>query len=83
MTGAEALIQQGKKQGLEKGKAQGLEQGEIQAKREDILKILQIRIGDIPDTVTKKVSRLRSRARLDSLLEQAATADILDDIEWD
>ena len=79
MTGAEVLVQEGKVEGLQ----EGLERGEIQTKREDILKILQIRIGDIPDPVTKRVSRIRSRARLDSLLEQAATADILDDIKWD
>lgn len=83
MTGAEALIQQGKKQGLEQGKIEGLQQGEIRAKREDLLKILEIRIGDILDTVTSKISRMRSRARLDSLFEQAATADKLDDINWD
>lgn len=75
MTGAEALVQE--------GKAEGLQLGVIQAKREDLLKLLQIRIGDIPDTITKKVSRIRSLARLNSLLEQAATADTLDDIKWD
>lgn len=75
MTGAEALVQE--------GKVEGVQLGVIQAKREDLLKLLQIRIGDIPDTVTNKVSRIRSRARLDSLLEQAATANTLDDIKWD
>ena len=91
MTGAEALIEQGKRQGLKQGKAQGLEQGleqglqqgEIQTKREVLLTLLGHRIGDIPDTITKKVSRIRSRTRLDSLLEQAATAEKLDDIKWD
>ena len=67
---------------IEQGKAQGIEQGEIQAKREMILKLLDIHIGDIPDTVSKKVSRIRSRSRLDSLLEQVATAQTLDDIKW-
>ena len=67
MTGAEALIQQ----------------GEIQTKRQVLLNLLTIRIGDIPDTVANKVARIRSRARLDALLEQAATADKLDDIKWD
>ena len=75
-------IEQGKAQGIEQGKAQGIEQGEIQAKREMILKLLDIHIGDIPDTVSKKVSRIRSRSRLDSLLEQVATAKTLDDIKW-
>ncbi len=67
---------------IEQGKAQGIEQGEIQAKREMILKLLDIHVGNIPDTVSKKVSRMRSRSRLDSLLEQVATAQTLDDIKW-
>ena len=79
MTGSEALVQQGKAEGLQ----EGFERGEIRTKREVLLKILKHRIGDIPDPVTKRVSRIRSRARLDSLLEQAATADTLDDIKWD
>ena len=79
MTGAEALVQEGKAE----GKAEGLQLGVIQAKREDILRSLGLRFGDIPDTVTKKVSRIRSLVRLDSLFDQALTADTLDDIKWD
>ena len=87
MTGAEALIQQGEKQGIEKGIEEGIEKGIekgiIQSKREDLLKILGIRIGNIPDAVTNKISRIRSRTRLDSLIEQAIIVDNLDDIIWD
>ncbi len=61
---------------------QGEKRGEIQAKRDIFLKLLDLRIGDIPETVSKKVSRIRSRSRLDSLLEQVATAKTLDDIKW-
>ena len=61
---------------------QGIQQGEIQAKREVILKLLDLNIGNIPETVSKKVSRMRSVSRLDSLLEQVATAQALDDIKW-
>ncbi len=78
MTGAEALIQQGKAEGLQ----QGEKRGEIQAKREFLLKLLDIRIGDVPDAISRKILRMRSRSRLDKLLEQAATAQTLDDIEW-
>ena len=81
-TMADVYIEQGKAQGIQQGKAQGIQQGEIQAKREMILKLLDIHIGDIPETVSKKVSRIRSRSRLDSLLEQVATAKTLDDIKW-
>ena len=81
-TMADVYIEQGKAEGIEQGKAEGIEQGEIQAKREMILKLLDIYIGSIPDTVSKKVSRIRSISRLDSLLEQVATAKTLDDIKW-
>ena len=74
MTGAEALIQRSEKRGEERGK--------IQAKREFLLKLLDLRIGEVPDTVVNKISRMRSRTRLDALLEQVATATTLDDIEW-
>ena len=70
-------------QGIEQGFEQGIERGEIRTKREVLLKLLEHRIGDIPDTVTKRISRIRSRTRLDSLLDQALTADTLDDIKWD
>ena len=74
MTGAEALIQQGIEQGEKRG--------EIQAKQEFLLKLLDLRIGAVPDTVIHRISRIRSRSRLDILLEQAATAQKLDGIEW-
>ncbi|RKU25140.1 hypothetical protein C6497_16465 [Candidatus Poribacteria bacterium] len=70
MTGAEALIQQGEKR------------GEIQAKREFLLKLLNLRIGAVPDRVIQRISRIRSHSRLDTLLEQLATAEKIDDIEW-
>ncbi|RKU28852.1 hypothetical protein C6497_08840 [Candidatus Poribacteria bacterium] len=94
MTGAEALIQQGfeqgekrgekrgLKQGIEQGIEQGEKRGEIQAKREFLLKLLNLRIGAVPDTVIQRISRIRSRSRLDFLLEQLATAEKIDDIEW-
>lgn len=86
MTGAEALIQQSEKRGIERGIKQGEKRGEkrgeIQAKREMLLKLLELRIGEVPDTVVNKISRMRSPTRLNELLEQAAIATTLDDIEW-
>ena len=86
MTGAEALIQRsekrGEKRGIEQGIKQGEKRGQIQAKREFLLKLLDLRIGEVPETVVNKISRMRSHIRLDGLLEQAAIATTLDDIEW-
>jgi len=77
-TMAEHLI----KQGIEKGIEKGEKRGQIQAKRETLLKMLDLRIGSVPVSVANKVSRMRSLTRLDSLLEQVATANVLDDIDW-
>ncbi len=82
MTAAEALIQRSEKRGIEQGIEQGEKRGQIQAKREFLLKLLDLRIGTVPDTVTNRISRMRSHTRLDALLEQVATATTLDDIEW-
>ena len=86
MTGAEALIQkskaEGKAEGIEQGIQKGEKRGQIQAKREVLLKFIDLRIGGAPDTVIRKISRIRSRSRLDALLEQVATAQTLDDIQW-
>ena len=82
MTAAEALIQRSEKRGIEQGEKKGEKRGQIQAKREFLLKLLDLRIGTVPDTVTNRISRMRSHTRLDALLEQVATASTLDDIEW-
>lgn len=86
MTDAEVLIIRRIDEGIEQGIKQGIEKGEkrgeVQAKREFLLKLLDLRIGDVPDTIIHKVSRMRSRTRLDALLEQVATAQTIDDIEW-
>ena len=71
MTGAKTLMQQEKKE------------DEIQTAREVLLKFLELRFGYIPDTVTNKIPRIRSRARLNWLIGLAATAKNLDDIKWD
>ncbi|MDE0637206.1 MAG: hypothetical protein OXI43_15330 [Candidatus Poribacteria bacterium] len=49
---------------------------------EEIRTLFDLRIGAVPDPVTHRISRIRSRSRLDILLEQVATAQKLDDIEW-
>ena len=56
------------------------EEGETRAKREDIIKLLQIRFDTVPETVTQKIDRIRSLSRLNSLFEKASTIDTLDEI---
>ena len=72
---AESIIEQSRKQGLE--------QGETRAKREAILKLLQFRFDVVPEDLTRKISTMQNRSLLDSLFEKAATAQTLDDVDWE
>ena len=62
---------------------QGEERGELRAKREDLLKLLHLRFDAVPEPVTNTVSKIRSVSRLNTLFEQAATAETIDEINWD
>ncbi|MDE0013131.1 MAG: Rpn family recombination-promoting nuclease/putative transposase [Candidatus Poribacteria bacterium] len=67
---------------FEQGEKHGEKRGETRTKREDILKLLHLRFGEVPEVVRRQVTAIRSHARLDALFEAAATAQTLDDIEW-
>ena len=60
---------------------EGIEQGELRTKREDIIKLLQIRFDNVPEVVTQRVNRTRSLSRLNSLFEKAATIDSIDEFD--
>ena len=78
-TMAEYLIEQGQKLGEKRGE----ERGQIRAKREAVLKLLRLRFDTVPESVTRRISALRSLSRLDSLFEEALTAQTLDAINWE
>ena len=62
---------------------QGAERGGAQAKREAVLKLLQFRFDTVPESVSRRISTMRSLSRLDSLFEDALAAQTLDDIDWE
>ena len=74
MTGADALIQQ--------GKAEGLEQGRIIEKRTDVLKLVRHRFTDILDTVLNEISGIDDLVHLDELFDQVLTVESFDDIDF-
>ena len=82
MTGAEALIQQGKAEGLEQGKAEGLEQGRINEKRTAVLKIVRYRFAERSDTVLNEITAIEDLGHLDDLFDQALTAETFEDIDF-
>lgn len=78
-TMAEFLIEQGEKEGEKRGE----KRAEIRTKKEDIIKLIHIRFETVPDTIHNKITAIRSISRLNKLFEKIATADTLNDIDWD
>ena len=74
-------IQQAETRGEARGEAQGEARGEARAKQEAVLKLLRIRFDPIPESVTEKITSIQSIARLDSLFENAVTAQNLNEID--
>ena len=76
-TTAEFLIEQGKVE----GKAEGKVEGRAEGKRDAILKLLQLRFQNMPETLSREISNIHNLSLLDTLLEQAMTAQSLDEID--
>ena len=74
MTGIEALIQQ--------GKDEGLEQGRINEKRTDVLKLVRHRFADISDTILNEISSIDDLVYLDDLFDQILIAESFEDIDF-
>ena len=68
-TTAEFLIEQGKTE----GKAEG--------KQDAVLKLLQLRFQHVSEMLSREISNIHNHIHLDILLEQAMTAQSLEDID--
>lgn len=66
---------------IQEGEERGEKRGELRAKRETVLKLLQLRFESIPPSVVKKIKSVRSVDRLNALFDQAATAESISEIE--
>ena len=76
-TTAELLIEQGEARGLVKGKVEG----KVEGKQDAVLKILQHRFQQVPDTLSQKIAEIQSIPKLDTLLERAMIAESLEQID--
>ena len=63
----------------EEAETLGRKQGETEAKRANIIKLLEIKFVTIPDVVAERVNSIEDFACLDALFEKAATIDLLDE----
>ena len=68
-TTAEFLIEQGKAE----GKAEGIQDA--------VLKLLQLQFQHVPETLSREIRNIHNLTRLDTLLEQAMTAQSLAEID--
>ena len=66
---------------IQQGEERGEKRGELRAKREAVLKLLQLRFDSVPPAVVKKVKSVRRVDRLNALFDQAATANSISEIE--
>ena len=65
----------------EQGKAEGIEQGKAEGKQDAVLKLLRLRFQDVPEVLSREISNIHNITRLDTLLEQAMTAQSLEEID--
>ncbi len=80
--GEQRGIEIGEQRGIEIGEKRGEQRGLVRAKWEAILKVLSSRFSDVPDTLTRKIGRMHSLQRLDSIHTQALEVQAIEDIEW-
>jgi predicted transposase YdaD len=66
-----------REEGREAGRQQGRVEGRLQARREDILRIVQARFGQMPPWFEQRLASADEGA-LNDLLLRAATADLAD-----
>ena len=60
---------------------QGREQGKVESKQDAVLKLLQHRFQDVPEVLSREIRNIHNLSRLDTLLEQAMTAQSLEEID--
>ncbi|MDE0011453.1 MAG: DUF4351 domain-containing protein [Candidatus Poribacteria bacterium] len=80
-TTAEFLIEQGKAEGRAEGRAEGKAEGRAEGKQDAVLKLLQLRFQNVPETLSHEISNIQNLSLLDTLLERVMTVQSLDEID--
>ncbi len=57
-----------------------IQQGETRNKRENILKLVQLRFHNVPEPLAETIRSLDDRNRLEMLFEKAATTQTLEEL---
>ena len=57
------------------------EEGKAEGKQDAVLKLLQLQFQHVPETLSREIRSIHNLTHLDTLLEQAMTAQSLDEID--
>ncbi len=60
---------------------QGKIEGKVEVKQDAVLKLLQFRFQDVPEVLPREIRNIHNLTHLDTLLEQAMTAQSLEEID--
>jgi hypothetical protein len=71
-------VQQGIQQGVQQGIQQGVQQGILQSTREDVMDILELRFGVIPESIVKRLNEIYDPSILKMLHRKAVKLDSLE-----
>ncbi len=66
---------------MQRGIEQGVEQGATRATRDAVLKLLQHRFGDVPESIANHITKLHHISQLEAFFEKVMNAETLDDIQ--
>ena len=72
---------EGKAEGIAEGKAEGIVEGKAAGKQDAVLKLLQLQFQNVPETLSREIRNIHNLIHLDMLLEQAMTAQSLEEID--
>ena len=78
-TVAQTWIEQGIERGIEQGIEKGIERGRSEGQAGILLRLLELRFGDVPDAVRERV-RGASAAELEAWAEAVLVAVSLDEV---
>lgn len=71
--GRQEGVEQGRQEGIEQGRQEGIEQGRLLALRDTLARLLQRRLGSVPETLAAAIAACEDAAVLERAGEQSAT----------
>ena len=76
----QAILREGREEGLKLGLEKGREEGSLVARRNDVLRILRARFGTVPHDLEAKLNATSDEAALEAAVISAATAAKIDSV---